>query len=53
MRWNAENERKAVTRPPNRALQVTPLARPVNRGVFGISFCVVSRPVLDTRQRRT
>ena len=38
---------------PNSRVQVTPLARPVNRGDHEGAFRAVSRPDIHVRQRRT
>jgi len=42
-----------VNPPPNSRVQVTPLARPVNRGDQEYAFRAISRTDLHVRQRRT
>jgi hypothetical protein len=52
-RWNAVCMRMVSARPPNNALQVTPLARPAPWRVFHAWFRAVARLDLQACQRRT
>jgi len=44
---------KSCHKRPNSRVQVTPLARPVNRGDQEYEFCAVCRGVQESCQRRT